>query len=98
MFCFSAINGYTTATLQPSDSSEASSFYLDEKRKRHFTLTVETHNFPTGKIGALRVLFLRMGADSRYQHKLYKTGEYKRKLFKAWQCITFSYGITGVTH
>ena len=47
-FC-SAIKGFMTKTLRPKDSSEASNFIFDEQRMRHFTLTAETHNFPTGK-------------------------------------------------
>ncbi|XP_065059217.1 phosphoribosylformylglycinamidine synthase-like [Rhopilema esculentum] len=44
----SAIEGYEVRALRATNSSEASPFVVDAKRKRHFTLTAETHNFPTG--------------------------------------------------
>eukprot|EP00794_Sanderia_malayensis_P007168 gene7168-7974_t len=44
----SAIKGYEVDAIRPLKSSESSHFEMDVKRKRHITLTAETHNFPTG--------------------------------------------------
>ena len=49
IFLPSALQGYQVKVLRPINTSEASHFFLDESRKRHFTLTAETHNFPTGR-------------------------------------------------
>lgn len=58
-FFSSAISGYDVKLLRPENPTKASVFE-EYREKRHIIFTAETHNFPTGYVTFLYLLWIKV--------------------------------------